>query len=137
MLPKPPLIAVVDDEDAVCRALRRLLQTNGFEVRAFDSGRAFMDALPGEQPECLVLDLHMPHMGGLAVLARLQQERPGLPAIVITGHDSPEARDGAARFGVGAFFRKPVDGEALVAAILALLTPPGGPSVAGPQGDTP
>jgi DNA-binding NtrC family response regulator len=94
-----------------------------------------MDALPGKQPECVVLDLHMPQMGGLAVLARLQQERPGLPAIMITGHDTPEARDGAARCGVGAFFRKPIDGEALVTAILTLLNPPGRPPFAGMQGD--
>lgn len=103
------------------RALRRLLSTSGYETRGYESGIDFMASLATELPDCVVLDLHMPRMDGFAVLTRMGAEFPAIPVIVITGHDSADARQRTERFGVAGYFRKPVDGQTLVDAIEAAL----------------
>ena len=112
-----PLIAVVDDEEPVRIALRRLLRSADFEVEMFPSGAEFLDSLKSHQPACLVLDLHMPRVNGFAVLTRLAEAGTGPPVVVITGHDSFETNTRALAGGVSAYLRKPVDGEALLKAI--------------------
>lgn len=111
------LVAVVDDEEPVRIALRRLLRSADFEVEMFPSGAEFLDSLKSHSPDCLVLDLHMPRVNGFAVLTRLAEARRRLPVVVITGHDSSETRMCALAGGVSAYLRKPVDDEALLKAI--------------------
>lgn len=117
MCPAPPLIAVIDDDADACLGLKRLLSTVGFTVEAFSSGAAFMQAIGDHKPDCAVLDLHMPEVSGFDVLEQLAAGRAGLPAVAITGHDSPETRSRALELGAAAYLCKPVDGEELVAAI--------------------
>ena len=112
-----PLIAVVDDEDAVRKALRRLLLSAGFEVDTYADGRAFLASLRTRAPRCVVLDLHMPHVSGLEVQERLVAARSTLPVIVITGHDSDTTRSTALANGASAYLRKPVDEQVLLDAI--------------------
>jgi FixJ family two-component response regulator len=112
-----PLVAVVDDEEPVRIALRRLLRSADFEVETFPSGAEFLDSLKSHRPDCLVLDLHMPRVNGFAVLARLAEPGIRLPVVVVTGHDSSETRTRALACGVSAYLRKPVDDEALLKAI--------------------
>ena len=111
------LVAVVDDEEPVRIALRRLLRSADFEVETFPSGAEFLDSLKSHQPDCLVLDLHMPRINGFAVLTRLAEGEIRLPVIVITGHDSSETRTRTLTDGVSAYLRKPVDDEVLLKAI--------------------
>ena len=85
----PPVIAVLDDEPQMRKALRRLLSTHGFRVEAYERGDDFLTALPSHPADCLVLDLHMPGVNGFDVLAALQSQGVALPVIVITGHDEP------------------------------------------------
>ncbi len=112
-----PLIAVVDDEEPVRIALRRLLRSAGFDVEAFPSGAEFLDSLKAHQPDCVILDLHMPRVNGFAVQARLAETHVHLPVVIITGHDSPETRERALAGGISAYLRKPVDDQTLLAAI--------------------
>lgn len=112
-----PLIAVVDDEESVRIALRRLLRSAGFDVETFSSGAAFLDSLKSHQPDCVILDLHMPQVNGFAVQARLAETHLGLPIVVITGHDSAETRERALASGISAYLRKPMDDQALLDAI--------------------
>ena len=111
------LIAVVDDEEAVRIALRRLLRSAEFDVETFPTGAEFLESLKSHHPDCVVLDLHMPRVNGFAVQAQLAADGPHLPIIVITGHDSAETRERVLAGDVSAYLRKPVDDQTLLDAI--------------------
>ena len=112
-----PFIAVIDDEQAVRTALRRLLQSAAMEVETFDGGATFLAALVGRRPDCAVLDLHMPDMTGFDVLAWIAEMRIGGPVIIITGNDPPNAEEIAVRGGAAAYLHKPINDCVLLEAI--------------------
>ena len=112
-----PLVAVVDDDADVRVALTRLISSAGFAVEAFGSGAEFLRSAQDHEPDCVMLDLHMPEMGGFDVQRALASGYPAVPVIVMTGHDSPEARARAMQLGAKVYLRKPVNDEALLAAI--------------------
>ena len=118
-----PLIAVVDDEACVSKALKRWLRTAGFRAEAFASGAVFLNWLQREMPDCVVLDLHLPQMDGFAVQARLAQQGARVPVIVITGRDSLQARERAMAAGAAAYLAKPLKDEALLEAIAVAIAP--------------
>ncbi|HVK54041.1 MAG TPA: response regulator [Burkholderiales bacterium] len=113
----PLQVAVVDDEASVRKALQRLLRSAGMEVETFPSGEEFLDAIPSIHPDCFVLDLHMPGVNGFDVLARLSQSPIRHSAIVITGHDTPDARERTFASGGFAYLVKPIDDHDLLGAI--------------------
>ena len=113
----PPVVAVVDDEESVRRALERLLRSAGFTVETFATGAEFLLSLPEHRPACLVLDLHMPDLSGLDVQMLIAREKFDVPLIIITGHDTPGARARVIERGAKAYLRKPVDDELLLTAI--------------------
>jgi len=117
------LIAVVDDEEAVRIALRRLLRSASLNVETFSSGAEFLESVKDHQPDCIVLDLHMPRVNGFAVQARLAEAGVRLPVVVITGHDADETRERALAGGAVAYLRKPVDDQALLDAINKAVNP--------------
>jgi FixJ family two-component response regulator len=112
-----PLIAVVDDEEQVRRALRRLINSAGLEVETFTGGAEFIQSLARRKPDCVVLDLHMPGVSGFDVQCQLAQLSYHIPVVAITGRDSDESRDRAAAGGAAAYLRKPVDGQTLLATL--------------------
>ena len=114
---RTPRFAVVDDDPFVLRGLRRLLRSAGFDVDTYASGAAFLNSGGDDEPDCVVLDLHMPQTSGFEVQAQLLRRGRSTPVIVITGGDNPEAQSRALRLGAKDYFGKPVDGEALLAAI--------------------
>ncbi len=116
-----PLIAVVDDEESVRRALERLIRSARLDAETFPTGDEFLETLPDHSPDCLVLDIHMPKVDGFQVQAWLAKAQLRIPVIVITGHDTPEAQARAMKAGAVAYLRKPVDAEALLDAITAAL----------------
>jgi two-component system response regulator FixJ len=124
----PLLIAVVDDEEPVRKALTRLMRSAGLSVETFASGPEFLKSLNMRLPHCVVLDLHMPDMDGFNVQGRLAGKHAALPVIIITGHDLPRARERAMAGGASAFLRKPVLDRVLLNAISAATSPaqPGG-----------
>ena len=107
-------------------AIRRLLRSADLDAEAFSSGAEFFESLKACQPDCLILDLHMPRLDGFAVLARLAAAGIRLPIIVITGHDAAETRERALAGEVSAYLLKPVDDQALLAAITTATTNPPG-----------
>ncbi len=117
-----PLIAFVDDEEPIRKALTRLMRSVGLDAETFDSGAAFLKSIETRLPDCVVLDLHMPQMDGFAVQARLAKLRAAVPVIIITGHDSPKDRERAMAGGASAYLRKPVNDRALLDAISAAVT---------------
>ena len=117
-MPVSPLqIAVVDDEESVRKALRRLFRSAGMDVETFASGREFLDSLPLHRPDCLVLDLHMPGLTGRDVQQHLAQVQPRVPIVVITGKDEPGVRESVLAAGAVDYFLKPIDDRTLLAAV--------------------
>jgi CheY-like chemotaxis protein len=112
-------IAVVDDEDSVRRALERLLRANGMDVVTFPGGDELLEAMQTLTPQCIVLDLHMPKMSGFEVLEAVMRSPTKPPVVVITGHDSPEARDRALASRAAAYLTKPIDEQLLLGEIAA------------------
>jgi FixJ family two-component response regulator len=124
----PPVIAVLDDEPQMQKALRRLLATHGFHVEAYGRGKDLLAALPAHPTDCLVLDLHMPEMSGFDLLAVFVAQPVALPIVVITGHDDPVTKERVLALGASAYLKKPVDEAALLSAIeIALGTTTGTP----------
>jgi FixJ family two-component response regulator len=113
------LVAVVDDEDSVRKALSRLFRSAGFETRTFASAPEFFESLPSHVPDCLVLDLHLIGLTGLDVLNLLDAVSLRLPTVVITGHDMPGMRERALASGAAAYLLKPLDDKTLISAVLA------------------
>ena len=112
-----PLVAVVDDEDAIRKALERLLRSAGLAVRTFGSGREFLQSLAASRPDCVVLDISMPGMTGFDVQEHLESARAAMPVIFITALDDPGDRPRAMQAGAAAFLRKPFGDDELLAAI--------------------
>jgi FixJ family two-component response regulator len=129
MSKEAPLLAVVDDDADVRVALTRLAASAGLDVEAFGSGAEFLRSILDHEPDCLVLDLHMPEMNGFDLQAALAKSRSTIPVVVITGRDTEDARERALQLGASDYLPKPVDHEALLAAIEVAMSarrPPSG-----------
>ncbi|HEX6829884.1 MAG TPA: response regulator [Burkholderiales bacterium] len=113
-----PLLAVVDDDAEVRVALTRLVSSAGFGVETFASGAEFLRSIENHEPDCVVLDLHMPEMSGFEVQAALAMDHAAVPVVVITGHDTPESRARALNLGAKVYLCKPVNDDALLAALI-------------------
>lgn len=116
------MIAVIDDDALVRKALVRLLQGSGFAACGFASGQEFLESWLRNPPDCLILDLQMPAMSGVEVLRTLIRAGARLPTIIITAHDEPAAREECLRQGVVAYLRKPVDDRVLLGALKTIAT---------------
>jgi two-component system response regulator FixJ len=102
----PSLVHVIDDDDAVRQSLAFVLQTARMAVRTYESANAFMSALPGIEPGCIVTDVRMPGMSGIDLLRRLNELKIGMPVIVITGHGDVQLAVEAMKVGRGRFHRE-------------------------------
>ena len=111
------VIAIIDDEESVCKGLERLLRSAGLTAKTFLNGPDFLRFLETGRPDCVVLDLNMMPMNGFRILERLALKRSQLPVIVMTGDDSEETYERVMNQGVAAFLHKPVDGQVLLDAI--------------------
>ena len=117
-----PFVVVVDDDESVSRAIKRLLRAIGIATETFASGDAFLEVLssmPSYRPDCLILDVQMPGLNGLEVQRRLSGS--GIPVIFITAHDDIGVREHALAAGAVAYLRKPFDDELFVKTVRAAL----------------
>ncbi|HUL10624.1 MAG TPA: response regulator [Methylococcaceae bacterium] len=117
----PALIAVVDDEASVARALRRLIRSLGFDAEIFDSGPMFLAWVREHRPDCIILDIHMPQMSGFEVKEHLEADHRGLPLIFITASDDPDDERRARQANGASFLHKPFTADQLCTAIRAAL----------------
>jgi FixJ family two-component response regulator len=111
------VIAVVDDEESVRKAVVRVLQAAGFAARAFASGAEFLESWHFDRPDCLVLDLQMPGLSGTEVQRSLVTAGASFPIVIVTAHDSPNLREECMRAGAIEYLCKPLDIRALVKAV--------------------
>jgi FixJ family two-component response regulator len=114
-----PCAFLVDDQPAVLKALARLLAAEGIAVQPYGSARDFLDSGQAGAPGCLVLDLSMPGMGGLALQQALAAQDSLLPVVFLTGQGNIEAGVEAMKLGAADFLTKPVDGARLLLAVRA------------------
>ena len=117
----PSLIAVVDDDPSVRRAVARLLSAVGYRVQTFASGRELLDSPAAHTSSCLVLDVRMPGMSGVAVHDALKAAGARVPVLFITGDcEVPETT----RVGTGSLvtvLSKPVDDDKLFETVQRLI----------------
>jgi FixJ family two-component response regulator len=106
--PASGYVAIVDDDDPLRRALSRLIGVYSYEVRAYRSGREFLDTLCDGTPACLILDLQMLEMTGLEIAQHLKDIGLRIPTIFLTARDEPSARSSCEMMGAIAFLVKPV-----------------------------
>lgn len=120
-MPFDATVYVVDDDDAMRDSLEFLLAASGFSVRVFDSASSFLAALPAGQVGCVVSDVRMPGMDGIALLKHLRRTNPTLSVVIMTGHgDVPMAVE-AMKLGAADFVEKPFEDERLIDTIRAAL----------------
>jgi FixJ family two-component response regulator len=112
------MVAVLDDDESVRKALVRLLEAAGHTARSFISGRDFLESWHFDAPDCLVLDLQMPGLAGVEVQQALNQAGAKFPVIIITADDAAGVREEAMIHGAVAYLRKPVDAGVLVNAVM-------------------
>jgi RNA polymerase sigma factor (sigma-70 family) len=114
-------VYIVDDDDAVRESLRALFQSVGITVETFASARAFLDSVDRSCSGCLVLDIRMPDLGGLALQTQLAEYQPQLPVIVITGHGDVATAVRAMKTGARDFIEKPCNAQMLLERVQACL----------------
>jgi len=114
---EPVYVAIVDDDEHVCRSLGRLLRAGGMQPITYSSAEAFLADQKRPRFDCLLLDIHLGGMSGIELGQRLGAEGGHAPFIFITAHDDAAIRAGAAAAGCAAFLRKTDSGADLLEAI--------------------
>jgi FixJ family two-component response regulator len=110
-------VAVVDDDESLCRSLSRLLRAAGFQPVTYSSAEAFLEDAKRPWFDCLLLDVQLGGMTGLELSRRLAAVQDATPVIFITAHDDPELRQEALATGCAGYFRKTEPGEKVLAAV--------------------
>lgn len=113
------LVHVIDDEEAIRRSARFMLSTSGYVVECWESGMAFLRAVRQLEPGCILLDVRMPEMDGLAVQQRLNEDGITMPVIILTGHGDISTAVQAMKSGAVDFIEKPFEKATLLSAIEA------------------
>jgi FixJ family two-component response regulator len=115
--PGPPQVLVVDDDAAVCAALARLLRLQGHAVRTFHSAEAFLTQHDPFANGCIVLDVAMPGLSGIALQQVLQERGNEMPIVFLTGTADVPMCAQAMKLGAFDFLTKPVDESVLFATV--------------------
>jgi FixJ family two-component response regulator len=115
-----PVVSLVDDDVQVLRAYSRLLREHGFAIATFESAEAFLEQYDPSRRGCLVLDVNLPGLNGLALQRRLVEVGP-LPIVFLTGHGDIPTSVRAIKAGAQDFLTKPVAADVLLGAVRAAL----------------
>jgi FixJ family two-component response regulator len=110
-------IAIVDDDESVREALVSLLKALGFEPEAFGGAEAFLGSAFRRRAACLITDMQMPGMSGLALHDSLAASPHPIPTVLITAYPDDTLRARAQKAGVAGYLIKPFDEEALLGCI--------------------
>jgi CheY-like chemotaxis protein len=115
-------VGVVDDDESIQMALKRLLLSEGYHVATFGSAEDFLESLSMPRHGCLVLDICLPGMSGLDLEERLSSSGMRHPVIFMTAHDNPQWQERAKAVGAIAYLRKPFEQHSLLDAVRIALT---------------
>jgi FixJ family two-component response regulator len=110
-------IFLVDDDASVLKALKRLIKSAGFNVKAYSSAHDFLNCGYEKQAGLLILDVQMPEMSGIEVQQKVFDSGSKMPIIFITAHENEEIKNAAIQAGAVAFLQKPFEENAILSAI--------------------
>ena len=117
MRPPTPIVFVVDDDASMREALSSLIESAGLRVQTFASAQEFLEHKRPDTPACLVLDVRLPGLSGLALQRKLSPARTRIPIIFITGHGDIPMSVQAMKAGAVEFLPKPFKDDQLLGAI--------------------
>ena len=111
------LISIVEDDSNVRRALGRMVRSFGYKVELFGSAREYLEAPHIDRTECLILDVVMPGMNGLELLATLQESGRKIPTVFISAHNNAAYIEKARSLGSVAYLQKPCEMNSILDSI--------------------
>ena len=111
------IIYLVDDDPSARKGLKRLLDAGGYNVEAFSSFDKFLQIQATDSDACLIMDTRVSDLSGTELHNTLAKKHRHLPVIFLSAHHDKESRDKARAAKAAGFFRKPIDGPALLDAI--------------------
>jgi FixJ family two-component response regulator len=118
MTTKQSMVYVIDDDESIRRSFERLLRSAKLKVETFSSPDNFLNTLIQKENACILMDVRMPGSTGFDLQQRLAALGISVPVIVVSASDDIQIRENARQLGAVSFFRKPVDDQALLDAIL-------------------
>jgi len=123
MLPKEPLIAIVEDDQFVRNSMQRLMKSFGYTVAAFASAEDFLASQTVNQTACLISDIQMPEMSGVELYRHLIKINAGraIPTILVTAYPDDAVRAMSLKEGVVCYLRKPLNDEELMRCLRSAL----------------
>jgi FixJ family two-component response regulator len=110
-------IAVIDDDDRVLESLQNLLASCGYKAETYPSAELFLMSGALSRTSCIITDVEMRRMSGLGLLQHVRSRQSDVPVIIITGKPSENSETFYLDRGANGFFRKPIDGDALLTLI--------------------
>jgi FixJ family two-component response regulator len=110
-------VCVIDDDEDVVRAVRRLLRSAGYAIDTFASAEEFLDLGNQSRPDCLVLDVHLRGLSGLDLQDLLEASGRSIPIVFITAHDDTGTRERARKAPTSEYLAKPFEDRSLLRAI--------------------
>ncbi len=112
-------VMVIDDDGACLRSIRAALQLNGFSVQCFDSAEFACAAYPSTSFDAVITDYHLPGLKGTQVLKDIRKHRADAPVLIISGDTEAYVETESLDAGATAFFRKPLDIEAIIECLIS------------------
>ncbi len=113
-------ILVVDDSQFITAAVGKTLRENGYDVIEANNGFLAIDKARTDSPDCILLDLLMPEIDGLEVLARLKKQGMTIPVIILTADIQDTTKKRCLEAGAADFLNKPPKAEEMLSAIKRL-----------------
>jgi FixJ family two-component response regulator len=111
------IICIIDDDESVRRALRRLIRSAGWDAETFANAEDFLQSAGSFKVACFILDMHLPGLSGLQLQARLHAEGRTAPVVFITAYASEQMHEAALLAGAVAFLEKPFEDKPLLDAV--------------------
>ena len=119
---KESMVYVIDDDESIRKSFKRLFRSANLQVETFSCPDEFLACSIQTKNACILLDLRMPGITGFDLQQKLSDAGILLPVIVISASDDAQVRETARRLGAMSFFRKPIDDQALLDAILWVIS---------------
>jgi len=113
----PHNVAIVDDDESLCRSMARLLRASGFQPTTYLSAEAFLADTEHSRFDCLILDVQLGGISGIELQEQLVASGSTTPVIFLTAHEEAEVRERALRAGCALFLQKRDSGEAVLRAL--------------------
>jgi DNA-binding NtrC family response regulator len=113
----PKTILIADDEPGIRTSLSKLLEFEAYRVVLAEDGQRALDILRDRAVDLVLLDIKMPGLDGLEVLAQIHRDQPQLPVVIISGHGSIQTAVEATRLGAYDFIEKPIDADRMLLVI--------------------